>query len=78
MAGGNYGVRMCLRLAFRALALAGRRPWFAFLILCFGLAMVSLKLLNERVCTKIEPSSIFGRRIRRIKPNYYSSKSCPT
>jgi phosphatidylglycerophosphate synthase len=27
------------RFALRALALAGRRPWFAFLILCCGFAI---------------------------------------
>ena len=33
-------VLMCLRLAFRALLLAGRAPWLAFFSLRCGLTMV--------------------------------------
>ena len=39
---------MCFRFALRAFELAGRRPWFAFLILWFGLAII-FSLVNYQL-----------------------------
>ncbi len=44
---GSHYVLMCLRLALRALALAGRLPWFAFLSFFPDLA-ISVSLSSER------------------------------